>query len=49
MPAPRARLSDDPWLAPYADLIYPGLSTGARLAMEIRDAIPQGHLKDIMS
>lgn len=35
--------------SPYADLIYPGLSTGARLAMEIRDSIPAGHLKDIMS
>jgi 5-formaminoimidazole-4-carboxamide-1-beta-D-ribofuranosyl 5'-monophosphate synthetase len=30
-------------------MIYPGLSTGGRLAMEIRDANAAGHIKDIMS
>lgn len=33
----------------YADLIYPGLSTGGRLAMEIRDAIDAGRLNELMS
>ena len=35
--------------SPYADLIYPGLSTGGRIAMEIKDSIANGHLKDLMT
>lgn len=35
--------------SPYADLIYPGLSTGGRIAMEIRNAIDDGHLRDLMT
>ncbi|MDD2626526.1 MAG: formate--phosphoribosylaminoimidazolecarboxamide ligase, partial [Candidatus Methanomethylophilus sp.] len=35
--------------SPYADLIYPGLSTGGRMAMEIRDAIRSHQLKTIIS
>ena len=48
---PRIVAGTNPFISgsPYADLIYPGLSTGARLAMEIREAAEAGHLKDIMS
>lgn len=35
--------------SPYADLIYPGLSTGGRIAMEIKNAAKDGHLKDLMT
>jgi ATP-utilizing enzymes of ATP-grasp superfamily (probably carboligases) len=35
--------------SPYADLIYPGMSTGGRMAMEIKTAIESGNLKDLMS
>ena len=35
--------------SPYADLIYPGLSTGGRIAMQIRDAVKDGTLKELMS
>ena len=35
--------------SPYADLIYPGLSTGGRIAMEIKNAAKDGHLNDLMS
>ena len=35
--------------SPYADLIYPGLSTGGRIAMEIRDAAKSGNLSKLMS
>ncbi|MBQ5397199.1 MAG: formate--phosphoribosylaminoimidazolecarboxamide ligase [Candidatus Methanomethylophilus sp.] len=35
--------------SPYAEMIYPGLSTGARMAMEIRDAIAADRLKELMS
>jgi len=35
--------------SPYADLIYPGMSTGARMAMHIKDAAENGRLKEIVS
>jgi 5-formaminoimidazole-4-carboxamide-1-(beta)-D-ribofuranosyl 5'-monophosphate synthetase len=35
--------------SPYADLIYPGLSTGARMAMGIKDAAKSGDLDVLMS
>lgn len=35
--------------SPYADMIYPGLSTGGRMAMEIRDARDKGALKTLLS
>jgi 5-formaminoimidazole-4-carboxamide-1-(beta)-D-ribofuranosyl 5'-monophosphate synthetase len=35
--------------SPYADLIYPGLSTGGRIAMEIKESVKNGHLKDLMT
>ncbi|MBR1888807.1 MAG: DUF1297 domain-containing protein, partial [Candidatus Methanomethylophilus sp.] len=35
--------------SPYAEMIYPGLSTGGRMAMEIKDAIAAGRLKELMS
>ncbi len=35
--------------SPYAEMIYPGLSTGGRMAMEIRDAIKDGRLKELLS
>jgi 5-formaminoimidazole-4-carboxamide-1-(beta)-D-ribofuranosyl 5'-monophosphate synthetase len=35
--------------SPYADLIYPGLSTGGRIAMDINNNIKAGNLKGIMS
>ena len=35
--------------SPYADLIYPGLSTGGRMAMGIKDAIKAGKLNQLMS
>jgi 5-formaminoimidazole-4-carboxamide-1-(beta)-D-ribofuranosyl 5'-monophosphate synthetase len=35
--------------SPYADMIYPGLSTAARMAMGIRDANFAGKLKQLMS
>ncbi|MCQ2055939.1 MAG: formate--phosphoribosylaminoimidazolecarboxamide ligase [archaeon] len=35
--------------SPYADLIYPGLSTGGRISLEIRNAIKQCRIKDIMT
>ena len=35
--------------SPYAEMIYPGMSTGARMAMEIRDAVQVGKLKTLIS
>ena len=35
--------------SPYADLIYPGLSTGGRIAREIRSASNDGILNDLMT
>lgn len=35
--------------SPYAEMVYPGLSTGGRLAMEIRDAIAVGKLGMLVS
>ena len=35
--------------SPYADLIYPGLSTGGRMAKQIKDAAGTGDLKVLMS
>ncbi|MDR0523822.1 MAG: formate--phosphoribosylaminoimidazolecarboxamide ligase [Candidatus Methanoplasma sp.] len=35
--------------SPYADLIYPGMSTGGRLAKSIRDAAEAGTLNQLMS
>ena len=35
--------------SPYAEMIYPGMSTGARMAMEIKDAIEKDRLKELMS
>ena len=35
--------------SPYADLIYPGMSTGARMAMHIKQAAEEGKLKEIVS
>ena len=35
--------------SPYADLIYPGMSTGARIAMEIKEALKKGNLEDLMT
>jgi len=35
--------------SPYADLIYPGLSTGGRIAMDIRGAASEGRLKDLVT
>ena len=35
--------------SPYAEMIYPGFSTDARMAMEIRDAIAADRLKELMS
>lgn len=35
--------------SPYAEMIYPGMSTGARMAMEIRDANRDGKLKTLIS
>ena len=35
--------------SPYADLIYPGLSTGGRIALEIKEAVRDGNLKDLMT
>jgi len=35
--------------SPYTDLIYPGLSTGGRMAMGIKDAAAAGDLKTLMS
>jgi 5-formaminoimidazole-4-carboxamide-1-(beta)-D-ribofuranosyl 5'-monophosphate synthetase len=35
--------------SPYAEMIYPGLSTGGRMAMEIRDAIRDDRLKELLS
>jgi 5-formaminoimidazole-4-carboxamide-1-(beta)-D-ribofuranosyl 5'-monophosphate synthetase len=35
--------------SPYADLIYPGLSTGGRVSMEIKNAISKGIIKSIMT
>ncbi|MCL1979041.1 MAG: formate--phosphoribosylaminoimidazolecarboxamide ligase [Methanomassiliicoccaceae archaeon] len=35
--------------SPYADLIYPGLSTGGRMAKGIKDAAASGDLKTLMS
>jgi 5-formaminoimidazole-4-carboxamide-1-(beta)-D-ribofuranosyl 5'-monophosphate synthetase len=35
--------------SPYADLVYPGLSTGARLAMNIKDAINKDYLGNLLS
>ncbi len=35
--------------SPYADLIYPGLSTGGRMANEIKDAAREDNLEEILS
>ena len=35
--------------SPYSDLIYPGLSTGGRMAKGIKDAAEAGKLKELMS
>ena len=35
--------------SPYADLIYPGLSTGGRIGLELRNALKDGTFKDLMS
>ena len=35
--------------SPYADLIYPGLSTGGRIARELKSALKDGILKDLMT
>jgi len=35
--------------SPYADLIYPGMSTGGRIAKEIKEAAEDGTLKDLMT
>lgn len=35
--------------SPYADLIYPGLSTGGRIAMELNDAIKADKFDELMS
>lgn len=35
--------------SPYADLIYPGLSTGGRIGMEFRNAIDKKKLKSLMT
>jgi len=35
--------------SPYSDLIYPGLSTGGRMAKGIKDAAESGKLKELMS
>lgn len=35
--------------SPYADLIYPGLSTGGRMALDIKDAAENNNLKSILT
>jgi len=35
--------------SPYSDMIEPGMSTGQRIAREIKDATKQGKLEDIIS
>jgi len=35
--------------SPYAEMIYPGMSTGGRMAMEIREAIADGKLGSLVS
>ncbi|MGE4275440.1 MAG: DUF1297 domain-containing protein, partial [Candidatus Methanomethylophilaceae archaeon] len=35
--------------SPYADLIYPGLSTGGRMANEIKDAARENILEQILT
>jgi 5-formaminoimidazole-4-carboxamide-1-(beta)-D-ribofuranosyl 5'-monophosphate synthetase len=35
--------------SPYADLIYPGMSTGGRIAKEFRDALDAGNFSDLMT
>lgn len=35
--------------SPYADLIYPGMSTGGRIAMELKDAAKDGRFSDLMT
>jgi 5-formaminoimidazole-4-carboxamide-1-(beta)-D-ribofuranosyl 5'-monophosphate synthetase len=35
--------------SPYSDLVSPGLSTGRRIAMEIKQGIREGRLKEILS
>ena len=35
--------------SPYAEMIYPGMSTGGRMALEIKDAIASNQLKVLMS
>ena len=35
--------------SPYADFVYPGLSTGGRMAMDIKSAAENGRLKDILT
>lgn len=35
--------------SPYADLIYPGLSTGGRMALDIKDAAENDNLKSILT
>ena len=35
--------------SPYADLIYPGMSTGGRIAKEFRDGLTNGNFIDLMT
>lgn len=35
--------------SPYSDLIYPGLSTGGRIGLELRNALADGTFKNLMS
>ncbi|NLL95351.1 MAG: formate--phosphoribosylaminoimidazolecarboxamide ligase [Thermoplasmatales archaeon] len=35
--------------SPYSDMVHPGMSTGARIAREIRDAVDAGNLRDLMT
>ena len=35
--------------SPYADLIYPGLSTGGRIALELKNALKDDTFKDLMT
>ncbi len=35
--------------SPYAEFVYPGLSTGGRMAMDIKNAADNGRLKSILT
>ena len=35
--------------SPYADLIYPGLSTGARIALELKNALKDDTFSELMT